>query len=178
MSIDAKLDAITKARSSYVLARTTLESRLRDELKKELSNLQTQVDIAVRYAHDSGASKASILRAMGIKDYGTVKASLGRTEGVAEVVGVSPLDSVYTFDLHTGEFVVNYNNHGPSMITGTAVFDFRILDDGTKWFMSKTPLWNEDFTIRNDVVAVLDNRQSGDYYEEALEWVQRVIDKK
>lgn len=173
MSIDAKLDAITKARSAYVLARTTLESRLRDELKRELSNLQTQVDIAVRYAHDIGASKASILRAMGIKDYGTVKASLGRTEGVAEVVGRDPLDSVYSFDADTGEFVANYVSHGPSMITGTAVFDFRILDDGTKWFMAKDSLWNDDFTIRNDVVSALDNKQSGEYYEEALAWAEQ-----
>lgn len=173
MSIDAKLDAITKARSAYVLARTTLESRLRDELKKELSNLQTQVDIAVRYAHDLGASKASILRAMGIKDYGTVKASLERTEGVAEVVGTDPLDSVYSFDVDTGEFVASYTNHGPLQITGLAQFDFRILDDGTKWFMSRTPLWNGDYTVRNDVVAALDNMQGGHYYEEALAWVEQ-----
>jgi len=173
MSIDAKLDAITKARSAYVLARTTLESRLRDELKRELSNLQTQVDIAVRYAHDSGASKASILRAMGIKDYGTVKASLERTQGVAEVVGTDPLDSVYSLQIDTGEFVANYVNHGPLEITGSARFDFRILDDGTKWFVAKDPLWNDNFTVRNDVVALLDGKQSGHYYEEALAWVEQ-----
>lgn len=178
MSIDAKLDAVTKARASYVLARTTLESRLRDELRKELANLRTQVDVAVRYAYDAGATKASISRAMGTKDPHTVRLALERTDGVTEVVGVSPLDSLYTFDLQTGEFVATYENHGPLQITGTATFDFRILDDGTKWFMSKTPLWNEDFTVRNDVVAALDNRQDGHYYDEALEWVQRVISQK
>jgi len=175
---DVYLDAITKARSAYVLARTTLESRLRDQLKEELSNLQTQIDLAVRYAYNAGESKASMLRAMGIKDYGTLQASLKRTEGIAEVVGEDPLDNVYTFDIETGEFTANYVNHGPEQITGRATFRFRILDDGTKWFMTQTPLWNDNFTVRNDVVAALDNRQSGDYYDEALEWVQRVMEQK
>lgn len=170
---DAYLNAITKARSAYVLARTTLESRLRDQLKKELASLQTQVDLAVRYAYDAGESKASMLRAMGIKDYGTLQASLKRTEGIAEVVGDDPLDNVYTFDVDKGEFTANYVNHGPEQITGTATFNFRILDDGTKWFMSKTPLWSDDYTVRNDVVAALDNRQNGHYYDEALDWVQK-----
>jgi hypothetical protein len=44
--------------------------------------------------------------------------------------------------------------------------------------MARTPLWNEDFTVRNDVVAALDNRQDGYYYEEALAWVERVISGK
>ena len=178
MSVDARLDAITKARSAYVLARTTLESNLREQLKKELLNLQTQVDIAVRYAFDSGASKADIQRALGTKDRNTLLKSLERTEGLVEVEGVDPLDNIYKFDPETGEFVAVYSNHGPLQITGSATFDFRILDDGTKWFMAKTPLWNEDFTVRNDVVAALDNKQAGDYYEEALEWVQRAIDGK
>ena len=174
----AYLDAVTKARSELVMARATLESRLRQELEEKLANMEAQLDIAVRYAYDNGHSKGQILSAMGAKYYGMVNESLERTEGVVEVKGVSPLDSVYTFDLYTGEFTAIYDKHGPEQITGSATFDFRILDDGTKWFMSKTPLWNEDFTIRNDVVAALDNRQGGDYYEEALEWVQRVMDQK
>jgi hypothetical protein len=172
MAIDAHLDAITKARSAYVLARTTLEAKLRDQLKNELNNLQTQVDIAVRYAHDAGASKASILRAMGIKDYGTVKASLDRTRGVTEIVGRDPLDGVYTFTHPINSDIpmltVTYDSHGPNKISGTAMFEVREMDDGTIWFMSRDSLWNSDYTVRNEVVAALDGRQDGYYYEEAL----------
>ena len=63
------LDAVMKARSAYIMAKRTLEAKLREQLNHEISNLQTQVDIAVRYAHNSGASKSSILRAMGTKDF-------------------------------------------------------------------------------------------------------------
>lgn len=171
MEIERHLDAVTKARSAYVLARTTLEARLREQLKRELANLQTQVDIAVRYAHDAGASKASILRSMGIKDFNTLKSSLERTEGVVEVVGVDPLDSVYSYDPDTRELDVNYHNHGPESIVGSARFTYKEFDDGKKFFLSHEGLYNEDFTKRNDVVAVLDQKDYGFYYEEAIAWL-------
>lgn len=173
-----QLDAVSKAKQAYVIAKTTLEQRLRDQMRKELSNLQTQIDLAVRFAFEAGESKAEIMRSLGTKDYHTLNASLERTEGVQEVKGVNPLDQCYSFDLQTGEFNVTYEDHGPLQITGSATFDYKILDDGTKWFMARTPLWNEDFTVRNDVVAALDNRQSGEYYDEALYWVERVINGK
>jgi hypothetical protein len=171
--IDAHLDAVTKARSAYVLARTTLEARLREQMREELNNLQTQIDIAVRYAYDAGASKASILRAMGIKDFGTLQASLSRTNGVIQPEGEDPLDAVYGYDRHTETLVAKYQSHGPQAITGEASFQVKKMDDGSVWFMSRDPLWNADFTQKNDVVAALDNRQYGHYYEEALDWWKR-----
>jgi hypothetical protein len=173
-----RLDAISSAKERYVIAKSRLEYQLREKLKEELSNLQSQLDINVRYAVDSGCSKASVLRALGTRDYHTLNASLSRTEGVEEDTGTAGFDDVYSFDLETGEFSVTYDSHGPDSVSGAAVFDFRILNDGTKWFMARTSLWNEDFTVRNDVVASLDNRQSGYYYDEALAWVERVISGK
>lgn len=173
-----QLDAVSKAKQAYVIAKTTLEQRLRDQMRKELANLQTQIDLAVRFAFQGGESKAEIMRSLGTKDYHTLNASLERTSGVTEVKGIDPLDECYTLDPVTGELNVTYDNHGPDSVSGTATFDYRVLDDGTKWFMARTPLWNEDFTVRNDVVSSLDNRQSGHYYEEALYWVERVISGK
>ena len=173
-----QLDAVSRAKQAYVIAKTTLEQRLRDQMRKELSNLQTQIDLAVRFAYESGETKAEIMRSLGTKDYHTLNASLERTSGVTEIEGVDPLDSCYSFDLETGQLDVTYNVHGPEQITGVATFHFRILDDGTKWFMADSPLWNDDYTVRNDVVAALDNRQSGYYYDEALYWVERVISGK
>src|SRR6056297_2402903 len=109
--MNARLDAVNKARQAYFVAKSTLEHRLREQLREELANLQTQVDVAVRYAYDSGESKANILRSMGTKDYGTLNASLERTSGVSEVRGVDPLDAVYSWSLD--QLVVNYVNHGP-----------------------------------------------------------------
>ena len=168
--LSQKLDAVAKARQAYVLARTTLEQRLRDQMREELTNLQTQVDIAVRYAFDAGESKAAIMRAMGTKDYNTMNASLERTTGVAEIVGADPLAEVY--EIREGYLVVNYVNHGPDKFNGQASFDMKHLEDGRVLLLALDSLWNEDYTVRNDAVAVLDGKTDGYYYEEVIAWIQ------
>jgi hypothetical protein len=168
VKLNAKLDAVSKARQAYVLARTTLEARLREQMRDELTNLQTQVDIAVRYAFDSGESKASIMRAMGTKDYNTMNASLERTRSVSEVKGTDPLDYVYS--LNDDVLTVNYVNHGDANITGTAEFEVSNID-GKVFLKSMTSLYNEDYSKRNDVVGWLDGRFDGEYYDEAVRWL-------
>lgn len=169
-----RLDAVSKARQAFVMARTTLEQRLRDQMREELSNLQTQIDIAVRYALDSGESKASILRAMGTKDFRTLQASLDRTESVAEIVGADPLGETYSVsdvDFDNRILYVNYVNHGEEKYNGIASFDIKELDDGKLLLLARESLWNEDYTKRNDAVAVLDGKTDGYYYDEAVAWL-------
>lgn len=169
--LSARLDAVQKAKTAYVVARTTLEARLREQMRDELSNLQTQIDIAVRYAVDAGESKAAILRALGTKDYGTINSSLERTQGVAEVIGDDPLADVYQFDM-VGVLWVNYVNHGPDKLNGKASFDIKHLEDGKILLLAiDAKLWNSDYTVRNDAVAVLDGRTDGYYYDEVVAWL-------
>lgn len=163
------LDAVAKARQAYVIARTTLEQRLRDQMREELTNLQTQVDITVRYAYDAGESKAAIMRAMGTKDYNTMNASLERTTGVAEVVGADPMADVYSID--DGELYVNWVNHGPDKFNGQALFKYRYLEDGRLFLTAQSKLWSDDYSVRNDAVAVLDGKLDGYYYDEVVEWL-------
>lgn len=169
--MSARLDAVFKAKQAYVMARATLEHRLRDQLSQELSNLQAQVDMAVRFAYEAGENKANILRSLGTKDYNTVTKSLARTNAVTIVEGEDPLDKAYRFDAAEDKLYVTYQNHGPSSITGTATFVVKKMDDGTTWFMAIDPLWNAGYTVRNEVVAALDGRQDGYYYDEAIRWV-------
>jgi hypothetical protein len=168
---NARLDAVSKAKQAYVLAKATLENRLREQMRAELSNLQTQIDIAVRYAVDQGETKADVLRALGTKDYNTLKASLERTHAVAVIEGEDPLDSVYDYNEWDKSIFARYENHGPQGISGEATFDIKIMEDHTTWFMARDRLWNDNFTTKNEVVAALDNRQDGYYYEEALRWL-------
>lgn len=164
------LDGVTKAKQAYVMAKTSLEARLRKQMKEELANIQTQIDIAIRLAYESGESKSEILRALGTKDYGTVNASLSRTEGVSEIRGRDPLDSVYTM-MDSETVVVSYDNHGPKGYSGEASFTVKKLDDGSYLFLSLDPMWSDDYRVRNDVVAVLDGVKDGFYYEELCEWI-------
>jgi len=163
------LDAVMKSKQAYVLAKSSLEARLRSRMDDELLNIRTQIDISIRYAFDLGESKADILRAMGTKDYHTVNISLERTRGVAQVVGLDPLDSVYSL---SGEYVTaNYINHGEKSYTGKASFTYKILDDGSYLFFAEDALWSDDYKTRNDVVAVLDGRNDGPYFEELSAWM-------
>jgi hypothetical protein len=171
--VNARLDAISKAKQAYVLAKTTLEQRLREQIKSELANMQTQMDIAIRYAYDSGESKANILRALGTKDYNTLNESLKRTSGVTEVVGDDPLANVYSL-MGEDMLVVTYDSHGPNKYSGEATFNIKRLDDGNILLLSLDSLWSEDYKTRNDVVAVLDGKTDGYYYDEAVEWLTSV----
>lgn len=168
--LSTRLDAVAKARQAYVVARTTLEQRLREQMRLELTNLQTQVDIAVRYAFDAGESKAAIMRAMGTKDYNTMNASLERTTGVAEVVGADPLGDVYR--LVDNLLYVNYYKHGPDKFDGQATFEVKQLEDGKTLLLAvEGKLWSEDLSTRNDAIAVLDGKLDGYYYEEVITWL-------
>lgn len=171
--LSTRLDAVAKARQAFVVARTTLEQRLRDQMREELTNLQTQVDIAVRYAFDAGESKASIMRAMGTKDYNTMNASLERTTGVAEIAGADPLAEVYSLQVVGNDTYVQveYVNHGADKLNGKATFEVKHLDGGGVLLLADSPLWNEDYTVRNDAVAVLDGKTDGYYYEEVIGWL-------
>lgn len=172
--LSKNLDAVQKARQAFVVARTTLEARLREQMREELTNLQTQVDIAVRYAFDSGESKASIMRAMGTKDYNTMNASLERTQGVAQIVGADPLADVYSLQVVGDDtyIQVEYVNHGTDKLNGKAIFEVKHLEGGGVLLLADSPLWNDDYTVRNDAVAVLDGKTDGYYYEEAIEWLK------
>lgn len=165
-----RLSAVSKARQNYLIAKTTLEQRLKEQMRDELANLQTQIDIAVRYAYDSGESKADILRALGTKFYGAVNESLERTSGVSETVADDPYNQIFSM-MGDDVVVVSYDKHGPKQYSGEASFTVKKLDDGSYLFLSLDPLWSEDYRTRNDVVAVLDGVKDGFYYEELCEWI-------
>jgi hypothetical protein len=165
--MSTRLDAVSKAKQAYVIAKATLEQRLRWEMDKELANMRTQIDIAVRYAYDSGETRANICRALGTKDYGTVRKSLERTSGVAELVGDSP----YSWS-DKDTVTVSYDNHGPSEYSGEASFVVKKLDDGGYLFLALDPLWSDDYKVRNDVVAAIDGKTDGFYYEDLKSWVE------
>jgi hypothetical protein len=106
---------------------------------------------------------------MGTRDWKTLQACLDRTDAVTQIVGQDPLDKAYTIIDDT--LVATYSNHGPLDITGMGTFAIKKMGDGTTWFMAVDPLWNADYSVRNDVVAALDGKQDGYYYEEAMGWL-------
>jgi len=164
---NARLSAVNKAKQAYVVAKTNLEQRLREQMSEELANLRTQIDIAVRYAYDNGESKSDIGRALGTRSYNTINESLERTSGVVEIVGDSPY---FWSDKDT--VTVSYDNYGPNEYSGEASFVVKKLDDGGYLFLALDPLWSDDYKVRNDVVAALDGKTDGFYYDDLKSWVK------
>ena len=168
--MSVRLDAVARAKSAYVTARLGLEHELREKMRSDLANLNTQIDIAVRLATEAGESKAAILRALGTKDYGTINASLERTQGVTDIVGVNELDNTYS--LAGDVLTVQYMQHGPKAITGTATFNVSWFDSERVFLQGNESLWNHSYTVRNDVIANLDGVTGGEYYEEVKTWLK------
>jgi hypothetical protein len=79
------------------------------------------------------------------------------------------LASVYSLDKDV--LGVRYVNHGTQGYNGQATFSVKYLDDGKILLLSDTPLWSEDFTVRNDAVMALDGKSDGEYYDEAVKWI-------
>lgn len=166
--MSTRLDAVRKAKQAYVIAKATLEQRLRDDMSRELANLQTQIDIAVRYAYDSGETKANILRSLGTKNFATVAESLERTSGVTELIGDGP----YSWS-DKDTVTVSYDNYGPNGYSGEASFLVKKLDDGRYLFLAFDPLWSDDYKVRNDVVAAIDGKTDGFYHEDLVSWISQ-----
>jgi hypothetical protein len=168
--MSVRLDAVAKAKAAYVSARLGLEHELREKMRTDLANLNTQIDIAVRFATEAGESKAAILRALGTKDYGTINASLQRTQGVTDIVGFNELDNVYSMAGHV--LTVQYVGHGSKAITGTATFNVSWFDSERVFLQGNESLWNHSYTVRNDVIANLDGLHGGEYYDEVKTWLK------
>jgi hypothetical protein len=49
----------------------------------------------------------------------------------------------------------------------------KTLDDGKLFLIALDPLWNEDYTVRNDAVAFLDGKLDGFYYDEVVAWLNQ-----
>ena len=163
---NARLSAVHKAKQAYVSAKTNLEQKLREQMYEELANLRTQIDLAVRYAYDNGETKRDIGRALGTRSYNTINELLERTSGVVEAVGDSP----YSWS-DKDTVTVAYDNYGPSGYSGEASFLVKKLDDGRYLFLAFDPLWSDDYFVRNDVVAAIDGKTDGFYYEDLRQWL-------
>ena len=73
------LDEVTRAKLDYKERRANLEAQAREKLEEDLSWVRNNLDRAVRNAVDAGESKAAVMRALGTKNFETIKFLLERT---------------------------------------------------------------------------------------------------
>jgi hypothetical protein len=143
----------------------TLEARLREEMKRQLAEADTALAVAAGQAFRAGTAKAAIGRALGSKDYNTYNDYI--TRGFDLTAGVesdtSATGASFSID---DEYVVTVSYDGQ-------VADFTTMsdDEGLLYARAITPLWNEDYSVRNEVVNKLDLAYDGELYEEFIAFV-------
>jgi hypothetical protein len=75
-----ELDKVTTAKMEYKKRREDLEALAREKLDEDLFWVRSNLNQAVRNAVNAGESKAAVMRALGTKNFDTIKFLLERTK--------------------------------------------------------------------------------------------------
>jgi len=159
------LSDVTAARRVYLDASKEVEARVREGIMRELQQLSTAYDLAVRRAFNANVRKADILRASLTTNFNTMQEALNRTEGL----------QIDTPEPTNGKFRLTAEGLLIVTVDGvTVAFDPVERDDhaGDYMYFTDTPLWNNDMTERNEVVAALDGQINTDLWREANEFMR------
>lgn len=152
------LEKLTAKASELREATKTLEARLRAQMNTELASLRRQVDKAAGEAYSDGWSKVVVGRGMGTSDYKTYDGAIQRGLKVDTVKSSGQKFS------KTEEGLLHVQDNRTQA-------DFEVVElDGKPYFSAVTPLYNEDFSELNHLVAGLAS-QDGQLYDEAVKWL-------
>lgn len=145
----------------------TIREELEQELQAKLTLARLASDLAIRKAYDAGWRKADLLRASGTKNFRTIQDALDRTDGMGvaleEVVSGGKFSWRGTLLVVTdGDNVVEFEPHYRE-------------DTDDYIFYTEAPLWDDDWTGQNALVAGLDAKTSGSLWDEANAWMKENI---
>jgi hypothetical protein len=140
-----------------------LEARLKAQIKAELAKDATAVDIAAAEAFRSGHSKTAIGRYMGTKDFNTYNDAIQR--GLRLLGSDSVSSELNIWREANGYINIQRGNE-------LAVFAPTYVDGERAMFFAETPLWDETFSVRNTLVAELDQTHDGPLYDEVMKWMK------
>lgn len=159
-----------------------LEDNAKHLLEKTLP-FQTALDTVVQELDALGVSKARIAEAIG-ESRSTIYARCDRVPGAGLKVRVTPTNAKapekivqtfgrerYTLNAEAGEVTVAYNNFGPEAISGLVTFDFITGDDEPWLLFTGSPDALSEPSL--DILAVLDSRFDGFYYDDFAAWARK-----
>src|SRR5690606_33274713 len=121
---------------------------------------QASIEHIIVRAVANGATIGQIKKAYGTKDHRTIASIVTARSNEIEAVRKAAVEKKPApdwFELHDGRATVIVGND-------TADFEWSEVD-GSMMFFTDTPLWNDDFTIRNEAVALLDGKTEADTEE-------------
>lgn len=174
------LDAIRDEAKIARLPRREMEAQIRAELERYKALRLQVLSRLMNEARLAGVPTTKFSEAVGTKDYRTILSIMnltraefeGRTVDEGGVVSQNSGSESAVYLLEGDELTVTYSGHGEKSITGSAVFEVVDAEDVEGFMLvALTSPYNEDYTVRNNVVAELDTA-SGPYYEEVQLWLK------
>lgn len=162
MTLEDTLADLQARRTTYKAYRAGVEAELRQIRQEKLSAELASIEHLVVRAMAEGATLGQVKRAYGTKDHRTISTivSARASEIDALKAGQAPAGKP-----KAGWFTILDNSVRLREGSSQALFTWHEVD-GKLMFLTEEPLWNEDFTIKNEAVALLDGKAE-DSCEEA-----------
>lgn len=166
MALEGTLQQLAERRLSFKAYRETIEEELRQLRLQKLAAEQASIDHLVAKAMAEGATLGQVKRAYGTKDHRTVANIVASRAAEIEAIRQSRITAKaktqdwFVLDAEDGTAVITIGEH-------QAVYAWFIVD-GEYMFTTEVPLWNDDFTIKNEAVALLDGKTESESEEAAI----------
>lgn len=167
------LDQAEKVADEIRHIKIEVERRARQEIERRTLVKTTELSLLFNQMEAEGVPITRMGRATG-RNFATVRELQELTKHLPSEEEVDTVASTARYE-RIGDNVLHvaYIAHGSEKINGTAQFKIGSDDEGTALY-AETPLWNDDWTERNLVVARLDQMTDGEneYITEALAWLR------
>lgn len=166
MALEATLEQLSERRLSFKAYRETVEEELRQLRLQKLAAEQASIEHLVVKAVAEGATLGQVKRAYGTKDHRTIATIV--TARAAEIEAIR--QSKLTAKAKTEDWFQLGGVPGLALVTigdHQAYYSWSEVD-GELMFTTESPLWNDDFTIKNEAVALLDGKTESESEEAAI----------
>lgn len=154
MTLEETLKELKTGRLAYRARRALIDEEVRQLRASKLAAAQEAIEHIVVKAVAEGATLGQIKKAYGTKDHRTISDIVtnrsAEIEAIREARAAESRAQKDWFDL--GEDAVRVTLDGHEASFGWAIVDDEVM------FITDTPAWNDDFTIKNEAVALLDGK--------------------
>ena len=162
MALENTLEELAERRLAFKSYREGVEEELRKLRIEKLAAEQASIEHIIVKAMAEGATLGQIKRAYGTKDHRTIANIVTARAAEIEALQNAKREEKAATDWFqigslTGLILVKSGKH-------QAYYSWAEVD-GKIMFTTEEPLWNEDFTVRNEAVGLLDGKTEDDNEE-------------
>lgn len=160
VTLEATLAELEERRAKYRDFRDAVDEDLRRQRIQRLGEESAAIEDLIIKAASEGATLGQIKRAYGTKDHRTVADPVERRKAEIELLRAARIEAIKAppkwFEFHV-EGEVKVTREGD-----VALFTWAELEDGELLFTTEDRLWNDDYTIKNEAVALLDGKTTSE----------------